>query len=52
MGIFLEGLKDDIRRNVQHYWATHRSIRMYALITHAVSIDTTYASHKREHGTQ
>ena len=52
MEIFVEGLKDDIRRSVQYYWATQRSIRMHALITYAVSIDTTHANRKREHGTQ
>ena len=50
--IFVESLKDDIGRSVQLYWSTHRSIRMHAFIADALSIDTTNASRKREHGTQ
>ena len=38
MGIFFEGLMDDICRSVQRYWSTHRSMRMHALMAYAVSI--------------
>ena len=51
MGIFVEGLHEDIRRSVQHYWATHRPIRMHALVAYAVSIDTTRATRTRDPGT-
>lgn len=51
MGIFIEGLKEEIRRSVQHYWPMHRSIRMYSLIAYDVSIDTTNTVRKRELGT-
>ena len=52
MKIFVEGLTDKIRLNVQHYWSAHQSIRILALNIYDVSINATHATHKRELGTR
>ena len=44
MGIFVEGFNDEIYRSMQHYWSTHRSIRIYTLIANAMSIDIINAA--------
>ena len=52
MDIFIGGLHEDIRSSVQHYWSTHRSIRMHALVAYEVSIDTTRGTRTRNLGTR
>ena len=51
MGVFVDCLMDDIRRNIQQYWSTCRSIQMYDLIAYNVSIDATHVTGKRNLGT-
>ena len=48
MRIFVEGLHENTRRSVQHYWSIYRPIHMHALVAYAVSIDTTRISHTCE----
>ena len=49
MGILVEDLNNETLRGVQPYLSTHRSIRVYALISHAISFYIAHITRKREY---